>query len=302
MVKPAKKLRRFRHLTTDSAGKFSFTWNFPCPGTFEVVAWRFDNNELIGLFGGGGAASCQLPPTDTEANLLMPRGDSRNAQDAGPTDSKTSVGCPVNVTNGNVWFNQADYSLPGVGENIAVSRWYNSMASTATNEAGMFGRGWMSSLDEWLKFFESGAIVRLRLSSGQKNLFFVSKTTGSSDYDVVTPGFYGSLIKNGDNTYTLTFLDGRIHHFSSVGVLQWLKDRDGNQTTFTYNGNFDLTEITEPLGRKLFVTTAPPITPTRTGRVITQIRDSLGVIANYTYNGKQHASIRNIRRWLNVSV
>lgn len=56
---------------------------------------------------------------------------------------KSFVGEPVNVTNWNMWHEQADYSLPGRGEAIQITRFYNSI----NQWGGPFGFGWTTQHD-----------------------------------------------------------------------------------------------------------------------------------------------------------
>lgn len=60
-----------------------------------------------------------------------------------------NVGKPVNVTNGNMWLEQTDYSLPGIGEPIELNRFYNSTIQTS----GLFGFGWSTKYDEPLQIY-----------------------------------------------------------------------------------------------------------------------------------------------------
>lgn len=180
-----------------------------------------------------------------------------------------SVGEPVNVTNGNMWLEQADYSLPGIGENIEINRFYNSMIQ----EAGLFGWGWSTKYDERLAFYDD-KMVRLDQPDGKAAFFGRINTT--DPFKSFSPDVTGQLIKNGDNTYTLTFKDGRIHHFSTNGTLLWQKDRNGNQTTLSYDTNGFLVGVTDAFNRTL------TISPNTDGTVAS-ISDSLGNIATYEY-------------------
>jgi len=43
-----------------------------------------------------------------------------------------------------MWIRQTDYNLPAIGENINVTRFYNSISS----RFGLFGAGWSTQYDE----------------------------------------------------------------------------------------------------------------------------------------------------------
>ena len=207
-------------------------------------------------------------------NLLVINSD--GAEDAGTycpvkwsKNSSDSVGEPVNVTNGNMWIEQTDYNLPGIGENIEISRFYNSIIPTT----GLFGTGWSTKYDESIWTYSGDQMLRLNLPDGRAVYFGRGNTT--DPFKAALMGFYGEIVKNQNGTYTLTFKDGRIHQFSSTGKLLWQKDHNGNQTTLNYtNGN--LTGITDAFSRTLTVTP-------NTNGTVASISDSISTIATYEY-------------------
>lgn len=183
----------------------------------------------------------------------------------------SNVGGPVNVTNGNMWLEQPDYSLPGIGETINVSRFYNS----ARQVSGLFGFGWTTKYDESLTLYDD-RMLKLSLPDA-KGIFFARPYTSGNEFQSVSVDLTARIIKNQDNTYTLNFQDGRVHKFDSNGRLLWQRDRNGNQTTLTYNTNNVLTSVTDPVGRTL------TFTPGINGK-ISQISDSTGIVASYEYD------------------
>lgn len=188
----------------------------------------------------------------------------------GNPSCKIRVGLPVNVTNGNMYLSHTDYILPGKGDAIDITRSYNS-ASTKT---GIFGSGWATKYDENLTIHDPDTnSIRLSMSDGRAVYF--ERADANSPYLPATEGFYAQIALNTDGTHTVTFQDGRKHHFSSSGKLLWLKDRNGFQTTLAYTSG-NLSSITDAFGRVLTVTM-------NSGQV-TQISDSLGAVATYSYN------------------
>jgi RHS repeat-associated protein len=178
------------------------------------------------------------------------------------------VGQPVNVTNGNMWVQQTDYDLPGVGEKLEITRFYNSIIQTS----GRFGFGWSTKYDESLAFYNN--LVRLNMSDGRAAYFF-RQNSSSNHFTAATIRDYMNLDRNPDNTYDVTFKDGSIHHFNSAGRLLWQRDRDGNQTTLNYN-NYVLSSVTDPTGRTLTFNV-------NSFGLVESISDPLGTIATYTY-------------------
>ncbi len=180
-----------------------------------------------------------------------------------------SRGAPVNVIDGNMYLDETDYSLPGVGENIRLTRSYNSKNQVS----GLFGTGWSTGYDETL-----GALndlgVRIGMPDGRAVYFGRSST--SDPFSPATPDFQGQVVKSSDGTFNLTFKDGRVHKFDVNGKLIWQKDRNGNQTTLNYDSNGLLTGITDPFSRTLTIT--------RDGNgQIYQLSDSIGLVATYEY-------------------
>ncbi len=168
-----------------------------------------------------------------------------------PTDGENnagyfcpSLGEPVNVTNGNMWLQQIDFALPGIGEVVQVNRFYNSMIQ----RSGMFGFGWTTQYDESLWAY-GDRILRLNMPDSQ-SVYFARAAT-SDPFVNVKVGVEGQIIKNQDNSFTLTFKDGRKHQFNPSGRLLWQKDRNGNQTTLTYDGNGNISNVTDAFGRTL---------------------------------------------------
>src|SRR5438874_1188079 len=56
-------------------------------------------------------------------------------EESGTTSCNKSVGGPVNLTNGNMYLQQTDYQLPGIGPAINITRTYNSNSQ----DIGLFG-------------------------------------------------------------------------------------------------------------------------------------------------------------------
>ncbi|MGH9947918.1 MAG: DUF6531 domain-containing protein, partial [Pyrinomonadaceae bacterium] len=181
----------------------------------------------------------------------------------------SSIGLPVNVTNGNMWLNQVDYDLPGHGEAIQIDRFYNSKLL----EAGLFGLGWTTKYDESLALYDD-RMLRLDLPDA-KGVFFGRPTT-TGPFKSVSPEVTATITKETDNTFTLNFQDGRVHKFSAVGRLEWQRDKSGSQTTLTYDQNWQLASVTDPAGRTLTFYS-------NSNGTVAQIDYSTGTVADYEY-------------------
>jgi len=259
-------------MTSDSAGRWQT--EMPCwldvggPGYsyFEATAYIIGvSGYQSGLSGG---YYCNYP-YHTWANAMSTSANSNepDAQNWGES-CPAGIGKPVNVTNGNMWIRHNDYSLPGIGENISVDRVYNSSIQTA----GLFGVGWRTQYDESIAITSNSLLV---LKSGNgRSMYFAG--IGGGNYPSASAGVYGQFVLNTDSTYTVTFKDGSSRNFTSAGKLAWLKDRNGNQTTLTYNGSGVLTTVTDPFSRTLSFTYG-------SNGAVSQITDSTGTIADYEY-------------------
>lgn len=199
-----------------------------------------------------------------------------------PPHPSPNVGNPVNVTNGNMWLEQTDYSLPGIGEPIVINRFYNSIIQ----RNGLFGLGWTTQYDESLQFYD-GRMARVNMPDGRA--IYLGRTGTSGAYTLSPSVFYGQLVPNGDGTHTLFFKDGRAHKFDSKGKLVWQKDRNGNQTTLNYNKNGVLTGVTDAAGRTL------TISMNANGNV-SQILDSMGNVATYEYETVNNVPTNQLKR------
>jgi len=193
-----------------------------------------------------------------------------DGENDGATSCNTHIGEPVNVTNGNMFVEQSDSVLPGVGPGLTVARTYNSNSQ----RTGLFGRGWTTEYDEELNVYD-GNLVRLNRSDGRAIYFGRPVNSTSSMLSSIAKDFHGGLSQNGSG-FTLTFKNGGVHQFNALGKLTSLVDRFGNQTSLNYDAGGKLVSVIDPFGRVLsFVTNS-------NGRALT-ISDSMGTIATYAY-------------------
>ena len=182
-----------------------------------------------------------------------------------------SVGSPIKVSSGNMYLQQNDYHLPGVGQAISVSRTYNSDSQTV----GLFGHGWSSQYDEAIISYDA---TLLSFNQGDGRAIYFTRPVTSSGAFVDLIGDYHAQVSPGSGGSVLSLKGGGTKQFSSSGKLISAADRNGNTTTLAYDSNGLLVSATDPFGRVLtFHTTA-------NGQV-TSISDSLGTIATYVYGG-----------------
>ncbi|MGH9958871.1 MAG: DUF6531 domain-containing protein, partial [Pyrinomonadaceae bacterium] len=214
---------------------------------------------------------CNIQPNQTQMiTITLQVGDGDDSINSGKRPCENEVGKPVNVTNGNMYIQQTDYQLPGFGEGLEITRTYNSKKQSA----GLFGYGWSSILDESITTYGT---TLMRLSMADGSAVYLTRPSGASTvYTSTHPANYAQVVKNVDNTYTLTFKDGRVHQFNTAGKLVSFADQNGNAISLTYNGSGNPVTITDASGRTVNLT--------YNGYTkIATMSDSLGTIATYTH-------------------
>ncbi len=108
------------------------------------------------------------------------------------------------------------------------------------------GRGWtVAGVDKIVPV--TGGVLYVSGSGGAR--FFGDAGSGTYTSPAVDRG---TLVKNGDNTYTYTSIDQNEWSFATDGKLSNIVDTHSLRTTFTYNGSDQIENITRPSG---FVTT-----------------------------------------------
>ncbi len=142
---------------------------------------------------------------------------------------------------------------------VEVTSTVNGVASTQSftgkqpivNRASSeFGAGWgLNGLDRLFDSTAGALAVR-----GNGDWYWFSKS-GSTYQHALGDTSYSNLVKNGDNTFTLTSKTGIVSNFSTLGLLTTRKDPNNNTITFAYaDRNADsiaaeLISITDPFGR-----------------------------------------------------
>jgi len=190
----------------------------------------------------------------------------------------------VNTLSGNFLSSAMDYSLPGRGIPIAISRTYNGRGDLS----GIFGNKWFSNIDMQLRYNTWGYV--LVDSSGAERPFLLA----SDGQTFIAPTNYPmQLYKNGDGTFTVqeAYLNPGIIDkaeyklkdelpsatFNNSGKLISLKDGKGNITSLTWNSSSVV--INDPSNRQV------TINIDTNGRA-TSIQDFDGVQkAAYSYDG-----------------
>lgn len=162
----------------------------------------------------------------------------------------------VNTVNGNFLSSVTDFSWPGRGIPINVTRTYNSRA-TYTNF--LFGPKWASNLDMQLQV-NSWGVVFID-AAGSEHTFFPNSDgttyTSQDNYPVqlyksgTTYIVQESYTAPGTTTLTTGYQTQLpCAKFNANGLLTELDDGKGNATTLTHNGTTSIV-VSDPSGRTL---------------------------------------------------
>jgi RHS repeat-associated protein len=101
------------------------------------------------------------------------------------------------------------------------------------------------------------------------------------------PGYFQTIVKNPDGSFTITLKDGTVGHFAQIagthfmqGTPVWrlvsMTDRNNNVTTLSYSAG-NLTSVTDTYGRTISFTY-------NTHNLISSITDPLGRVTSFTYD------------------
>jgi YD repeat-containing protein len=213
-------------------------------------------------------------------------------QAVSPADNgrpKCIVGCghPINITNGNVWMDQRDYSVPGLGGGLSLSRVWNSQwfYSSPPALAGMFGLNWRSTYEEQLLAVDSQTLQYWR---GDGSAWTFTYNSALNSYSLSSPpDERAQLVANLSGGFTLTFADRTQKVFNGNNQLAAILDRNGNQTTLAYDSSNRLTTVTSAGGTTLTFAYGDPNNPMQA----TTVADTAGTVATYTYDSSSRLTM-----------
>jgi len=226
----------------------------------------------------GGIQTADL--TGTRQPHLRPR----PRPELGPTkDCEQAAGSPINLVNGNVWVTQNDYSLPGLGGGIQISRTWNSLWQTNNpiELVGTFGNSWRSTYDERLATPTSmppGSLLQYWESTGAVWIFQAGSAPGA--FLLVSPNDEHATLQFDVATklYTMVFPEGGKRIFNSNGYLIAIVDRNSNRISIAYDASNRILSVTDASGRILTFNYTGGLRPAQS------ISDSVGTIATYSYD------------------
>ncbi|MBN1489882.1 MAG: hypothetical protein JXA69_08195 [Phycisphaerae bacterium] len=201
---------------------------------------------------------------------------------------------PVNTATGNFFLKETDLSIASRDAPLIFSRYYNS----ADSYNGPLGPGWTHSYNIILTDLGSQQ-VSVRWGDGRTDYW---QEGGEGGYEALVAGLYDTLVKNGDNTWTVNRKNLDVYHFDAGGRLVSVVDRNSNVTGLAYSDGTHpgrVTDITDPAGRTLSLAydasgqldsltdfASPPrvVHYIYTSGRLTQVTDLLGNPISYSYD------------------
>jgi RHS repeat-associated protein len=267
-----------------SLSSFSGLYLLSAPNGYQVSSLSLGPGQSSGSFCVSGVSTTQIVSGVVTATL----GTSSQAPvtilplnpDSGPcNDCKNQTGQPISVTTGNTWVQQRDYSLPGLGGGLELTRTWNSDWRNVgpLSASGIFGDSWISTYEERL---DTSGSAPLKYWRSDGNLWYF-QSTGGNNYSLVFPPNYHATLtySSATSTYTISFPEGSQRVFNGAGHLISLLDRNGNQTNVAYDAQGRLSTVTDPASRVLTF-----VYPSNTVLLAQSVKDATGTIATYAYD------------------
>jgi RHS repeat-associated protein len=150
----------------------------------------------------------------------------------------------INPANGHqLTLTVTDLTIPGRGLDVNLTRFYETPAVFYGSSPYDYESPPVSIGKGWQLNFPYVGTKYLHLWGGAH---YMIQWNGST-YENHT-GSHFTLVKNVDNTYTLTMASGVVYEFNTSGFLTEIEDLDGNSITFSYTSG-KLTSITDTIGR-----------------------------------------------------
>ncbi|HEX5592036.1 MAG TPA: RHS repeat-associated core domain-containing protein [Solirubrobacterales bacterium] len=231
-----------------------------------------------------GSLNVKVVPQFENQGVLNPKSSKIEIENPDSLKDSEKKGCskagdPVSCASGNFSESQADIMIGGRGIGLNLIRAYSAQAAAAATAPGLLGYGWTGSFSDHLTVEEGGAKATLTKGDGSTVPFaLVSGSTYAG------PAWSQEVLSGSTGTgYTLTELDQTQYRFSGSGKLESIIDRNGNQTTLSYESG-RLKAVTDPTGRQLtFAYNA--------GGQIESVTDPMGHVVKYGYASGNLSSV-----------
>jgi RHS repeat-associated protein len=156
----------------------------------------------------------------------------------------------VNTATGSYFIDDTDAAVTTAGPALTVTRNYNHRDPNVNSSGpgGWFGQGWSSSYETTTTTDANGDVI-VHYPDGRLEAY-----TKKSDGTYAPPtGYWGTYVRNGDGTATLTDKDQTRYAFDAAtpAKLTSITDANGRTLTLAYSGA-EVSTVTDPAsGRKL---------------------------------------------------
>jgi RHS repeat-associated protein len=271
---PANTNNWYVAVSGDGQGPGHRTMTLVGPAGIQYTATtRSSYGKVINFING----TVQEPPEPSPSPSPSPSPTPPPEERTGP-----NVGCPVNVSSGNVFFDQTDASVRGFGTTVAFTRSYNSL-NRFPGLFGAFGPGWTQEYERALSFPTPGNVAQLMWRRSDGTFVYFEDANGDSRYDPSVPFNRESwIVRQSDSSFILYFRKGGQETYSAAGRLVGVSDASGNATLLSYTAE-KLTTIAAPGGRTL------TLAYDGSGRPST-LTGPTGLAATYAYDGSGRLS------------
>ena len=200
-----------------------------------------------------------------------------------PCPNCGQAGAPINVANGNTWITQQDYSIPGLGGGLRLTRTWNSLwpLTNPPEQIGIFGDSWRSNFEERIQVLTGGVV---KYWKGNGSALFYTYDSLSGTYRMTAPADDQTTLAYNSPTsqWIVPEKNGTQHIFNNAGYLVSIIDLNGNTITINVDATNQnrIASVTDASGRVLTFNYANASYP----RLCTSISDSVGTFSSYTYD------------------
>ena len=111
----------------------------------------------------------------------------------------------------------------------------------------MFGYGWITPFEQRLYLDSTGQSATVRTATGSTATFNTAVLESDGSYQPGT-GIYATLTPNSNGSYTYVQPDQTTTLFNAAGYPVSVTNRQNQTTTYIYNGQGQLTQVTAPTG------------------------------------------------------
>lgn len=232
-------------------------WGLTLDGAGNLLVADMGNQRVREIYGAGAPAVSrprsgpQIPPPTVFITTVAPDEflSSVNPAEICTCGQAQATNYPVNTATGEFWHSFSDLATPGRGPALDLTRTYSSALAA---QDGVFGHGWTSSYQMSVSADDSGDLYVHEEDGSQ--VAFVPDDVGG--YLPAVPRVLATLTVNADGSLTFKRRNVDTFTFSAAGQLIGDQDANGYTTSLAYDGNGNLTKITDPAGRAFSVTTA----------------------------------------------